>query len=71
MSEGPIKRWRDSWKPPKVSTDEAHRVCADEGGRGYCGRHTPQAKRTDDWDKVTCADCQAARRADEAAGVTG
>lgn len=31
-------------------------------GRAYCGRKT---KNTDEWARVTCKDCQAARRADE------
>lgn len=53
---------RASHKPVIVSTPDAHRVCADRSGRGYCGRHT--AKRVASWDLVTCSDCRAAYRAD-------
>jgi len=55
-----------------VSTSRKDRVCADGTGlnatlgHAYCGRSS--APRTGDWRKVTCADCKAARRADEAAG---
>lgn len=64
MSEGPIKHWRDAHKPGAVSTPDAHRVCAPntDTGRAYCGRKN---NRTDVWDRVTCTDCKAARRADE------
>lgn len=65
MSEGPIQRWRDAHKPHLVSTPDAHRVCAPgEPGRSYCGR---KDFPTEVWGKVTCADCHAARRADEEA----
>lgn len=73
MSSGPIKVARDAWKPGRVSTTAKDRVCA-EGtglnatlGRGYCGRSS--APRVADWAKVTCMDCQAARRADEASNA--
>lgn len=33
-------------------------------GRAYCGRKT---KNTDEWSRVNCDDCNAARRADEEA----
>lgn len=64
MSEGPIKQTRAAWAPRTVSTPDAHRVCAPNTGTGkaYCGRKN---KDTDEWDQVTCADCKAARRADE------
>ena len=64
MSEGPIKMWRDSWKPTIVSTTDAARTCAASvalAGRSYCGR---KGFRLVPWDAVTCADCHAARRAD-------
>jgi len=64
MSEGPIKKWRDSWKPPTVSTADSERVCWKKLGpaKAYCGR-APRVSY-EDWDKVTCADCLAARQAD-------
>lgn len=64
MSEGPIKRWRDAHKPGSVSTPYAHRLCAPDidKGRASCGWKNP---RTDVWERVTCSDCAAARRADE------
>lgn len=71
MSSGPIKSHRDAWKPPKVSTTDADRICgpSDRPNRGYCGREAKGAKRTQNWDAVVCADCHAARRADQQAGV--
>lgn len=43
---------------------EDKRVCAPDAdrGRAYCGRKNT---RTDVWERVTCADCLAAQRADE------
>lgn len=71
MSEGPIKRERDAWKPPSVSTSTSARLCfANTVTSSYCGRRPLQGHRTTNWDDVTCADCHAARRADVAAGVT-
>lgn len=73
MSAGPIAQERASHKPPKVSSTAKERVCAAgtglnaTTGRGYCGRTS--APRVDSWAKVTCADCYAARRADEAVGA--
>lgn len=66
MSEGPIKTARDAWAPRTVSTPDAHRVCAPDvdKGRAYCGRKNT---RTEVWERVTCEDCKAARRADEGA----
>ncbi|WP_434315858.1 hypothetical protein [Leifsonia sp. P73] len=65
MSEGPIKQWRDSWKPPTVSTRDSQRVC---GARTitttFCGRKPQRGHITTNWDDVTCADCHAAKRAD-------
>lgn len=66
MSEGPIKRWRESWKRDRVSTTEKDRVCmvtgAPEGLSTYCGR----ARRNvaTEWENVVCADCLAAAVAD-------
>lgn len=70
MSEGPIKREREAWKPVPASTPDARRVCFKSllERRGYCGR-VPQVS-FDDWGKVTCADCLAARRADVQAAAT-
>lgn len=64
MSEGPIEQWRDSWKPPQVSSKDSDRVCYQKLGfiRAWCGRKAKVAY--DDWGKVTCSDCLAARRAD-------
>lgn len=64
MSEGPIKKERDSWKPLQVSTPDNRRVCFNVKGRGYCGR-TSAKSRTDDWSKVECWDCVAAALADK------
>lgn len=70
MSEGPIKRERDAWKPKEVSTPDAHRVCmVSEPGskRSYCGRSkASRVGLVTDWADVECADCDACRRADEA-----
>lgn len=67
MSEGPIKQWRDGHKTDRVSTPDAHRVCAPSPvkGRGYCGRKND---RTAPFKDATCADCHAAARADKEAG---
>lgn len=66
VSAGPIAQERAAHKPERVSTPDAHRVCAKgEPGRGYCGRKA-DAKTTARWVLVVCADCWAARRADEA-----
>lgn len=43
------------------AADEIHAPNVD-ARRAYCGRKT---KNTDDWQRVTCEDCKAARRADE------
>lgn len=67
MSEGPIKRGRDAWKPPVVSTTAKDRVCLNVEGRSYCGRKNKNTTAV--WAHCTCADCHAARRADEAAGA--
>jgi len=68
VSAGPIKQWRDSWKPERVSTTNASRVCASCGGASYCGRRG--APVVPNWAQVTCADCLAARTADlEASGA--
>jgi hypothetical protein len=66
MSAGPIKQARDAWKPTLVSTPDSGRVCAPniDTGRAVCGRKNPT--RTDEWSRVTCADCHAAARADRA-----
>lgn len=73
MSAGPIKANRDAWKPPKVSTSDAERVCAvsETAGRGYCGRKMTSSKLTSDWAAVVCFDCEAARRADLQAAEKG
>jgi hypothetical protein len=66
MRSVPIKHWRDDDKPGHISALDVHRACAPDidKGHAYCGRKNT---RTDVWDRVTCADCQAARRADEEA----
>lgn len=66
MSEGPIKRWRDSYLPPKVSTTNKDRVCMaspTKVTRMECGR-TGRRPFAIDWAHVTCADCLAAHAAD-------
>ncbi|GAA4762450.1 hypothetical protein GCM10023351_01090 [Microbacterium gilvum] len=67
MSAGPISQERAAHKPPTVSTTDAARVCGptQDPSRGYCGRKATGAKRATGWNEVTCADCMAARRADE------
>lgn len=62
MSEGPIRAWRDSWKPPKVSTADNKRKCRSWHGKGYCGRSAAPLAET--WEETNCADCEAAYRAD-------
>lgn len=69
MSAGPIKSERDGRLVPRVSTTEKDRVCMVAEGRGYCGRSLKPGKSTSDWSSVVCADCEAGRRADEAAGA--
>lgn len=67
MSDGPIKAWRDSWKPPKTSSSNAERACFKNllAAKAYCGRRPKLA--FDDPTKVTCSDCLAALRADREA----
>jgi len=67
MSEGPIKQWRDSWKPPLVSTNASTAVhapseqtrwgtaCGQRGATGFA---------------ITCSDCYAALRADQVPTVS-
>lgn len=64
MSEGPIKAWRDSWKPPRVSSSNAERACFKKPleEKAHCGRRPKVA--FDDATKVTCSDCLAALRSD-------
>lgn len=64
MSGGPIKAWRDTWLPPRVSTKNSERACFMKLGqtRAYCGRKPKVA--FDDWARVTCSDCRAAGNAD-------
>lgn len=64
MSEGPIKAWRDSWKPPTISTPQSTAVhgAGPTLGRAYCGRKTHAV--TGHIGEVTCADCLAGIRAD-------
>lgn len=64
MSAGPIRQWRDSWLPPRVSSKNSERVCYMKmlSDKAYCGRKPRAAYQ--DWAKVTCSDCLAAGRAD-------
>ncbi|MDD7930096.1 hypothetical protein [Microbacterium thalli] len=51
-----------------LSTETAHadgRALHHTTGRAYCGRKTKNTEK--DWNRVTCVDCHAARRADEEA----
>lgn len=64
MSDGPIKKWWESHTPERVSTPDLKRACFPVQGRGYCGRAL-KGQPVADWKQVTCADCHAARRADE------
>lgn len=66
MSAGPIKVWRDSWKPPEVSTGAAgktwHAPAVGKGARAVCGRKS--VVFVTNLEMVTCSDCLAALRAD-------
>lgn len=70
MSNGPIAHWWKSHAPVRVSTPDAHRVCAigPEKGRGYCGRRSTKTivdtRDPAEAARVTCTDCIAAARAD-------
>lgn len=66
MSEGPIKSWRDSWKPPEVSTKNNVRVCLVMvvERKTACGRKPVRGHQTANRDDVTCSECTAAMRAD-------
>jgi hypothetical protein len=68
VSAGPIAQERAGHVPPRTSISEKERVCAAgaKRGRAYCGRKNKSPER--DWKNVTCPECHAARRADEAAG---
>ena len=68
MSAGRIAQDREAFgKRAAVSTTDAARVCAIGAPKhGYCGRKA-DSKTTEHWALVVCADCWAARRADEAA----
>lgn len=64
MSEGPIKAWRDSWKPQDVSTNPKTAIhLKGERRMAYCGRGRVTLSASPS--AVTCADCLAAKRADE------
>lgn len=65
MSAGPIRAWRESWMPQRVSSTDSARVCFKSlsNPRAYCGRKAKVA--FDDWSRVTCSDCLAARLADK------
>lgn len=74
MSGGPIKAWRDAWKPPAVSTGTAARTVHGYGGpmRAYCGRKGGVSGAfIGTWEQVTCSDCIAARRSDSESVVPG
>jgi hypothetical protein len=64
MSEGPIKSWRDSWKPPIVTTrpNLALHYAGTGAGGSYCGRKNVRV--TDGTRYVDCSECLAALRAD-------
>lgn len=65
MSDGPIKREREAWKPPK-SIPIADRLHArsDNPKRAYCGT-SDRPEYAPNPTTVTCPNCQAAIRADE------
>lgn len=65
MSAGPIKAWRESHLPERVSEVKAsERVCARRPGtwRAECGRK--KAVFAEQGMEVTCPECKAAVRAD-------
>ena len=61
MSDGPIKAWRESYRPPAVSTSPRLSTHAFNVSRGTaaCGRRGMMIGAP-----VTCADCLAALLAD-------
>jgi len=65
MSEGPIKRERAAWEPPRVSTkpgSSTHLATTITESGVLCGRRVaPSLVVTT---APTCADCAAAERAD-------
>lgn len=65
MSEGPISRWRDSYKPPRsMSQAQALHLWASPG-RAACGRRVPASKfAVPPSGEVTCADCLATTHAE-------
>jgi hypothetical protein len=65
MSAGPIKQWRDSYLPPRVTTKPRESVHAPGlvRGRTYCGRRTDTCA-LGSISAVTCSDCVAALTAD-------
>lgn len=67
MSEGPIKKWRESHQPPVVSTTDVDRVCLVRviDQRASCGRKLRPGHHTTYRDEMSCADCSAALRADQ------
>lgn len=65
MSEGPIKAWRDSWKPPVMSTNPKTSLHAPATfARAYCGRAAGPTSFAPEHAQVTCSDCLAALAAD-------
>jgi len=64
VSEGPIRAWRKSHEPARVSTPNAARVCYQAPGspRAYCGRRLMAS--TTRMTGASCADCAAALHAD-------
>lgn len=65
MSAGPIAQERRGYLAAAATTTKAERVHAAHEGRRYCGARAGNV--TPSWDRVTCENCLAAHRADEAA----
>lgn len=72
MSEGPIKRERDAWKPPVVSSGTRALTAHARSSvpfRAYCGRKAGPNVVIGPPESADCSDCRAAIAADaEAAG---
>lgn len=70
MSEGPIKQWRDGFKPAVASTTAktaTHLMTGPGDPRPYCGHKAKSPTSTNARTMVTCSACIAAFNADEAA----
>lgn len=65
MSSGPIKAWRDSWLPERVSAVTGERACAQVPGtlKSECGRKPKLLVSASD-PTMNCPECKAALLSD-------